>query len=62
MDFTEEEREKIKQKVDKLMQSDFKQQMLWAWRPIPSFNVAISTFILFGIIFVGLGIMILVST
>jgi hypothetical protein len=25
MDFTEEEKEKIKQKVDKLMQSDFKQ-------------------------------------
>jgi hypothetical protein len=62
MDFTEEEKEKIKQKVDKLMQSDFKQQMLWAWRPIPSFRVAMCMFILFGIIFVGLGVMIFVST
>jgi len=36
--------------------------MLWAWRPIPSFRVAMCMFILFGIIFVGLGVMIFVST
>lgn len=36
--------------------------MLPAWRPIPSFRVAISMFILFGIVFVALGVMILVST
>jgi hypothetical protein len=59
MDFTEEERQAIREKVEKLKESRFKQQMLPAWRPIPSFRVVMSCFIVNAIIFVGLGIMIL---
>lgn len=44
------------------MDSKFKQQMLPAWRPIPSFRVAMSLFILFAIIFISLGVLILVSS
>ena len=58
MDFTEEEKEKIKEKVDKLMSSKFKQQMLSAWRPIPSFRMAMCCFVTFAIVFIGLGILI----
>ena len=62
MDFTEEEKEKIKLKVEKLGKSKFKQQMLWGWRPIPSFTCALSCFIIFGLLFLGLGIMIFLTS
>ena len=56
MDITEEERNLIKEKVEKLKNSKFKQQTLPAWRPIPSFRSTMITFTVFGIIFLGLGI------
>ncbi len=62
MDLTEEEKEQIRLKVERLMKSKFKQQMLPAWRPIPSFRVAIIIFIIFAMIFIGLGVAIFVQT
>lgn len=62
MDITEEERQKILDKVNKLRQSNFKQQTLPAWRPIPSFRSTMITFTVFGIIFLGLGILLYVMS
>ena len=56
MDITEEEKQKIREKVEKLKNSKFKQQTLPAWRPIPSFKSTMITFSVFGIIFLALGI------
>jgi len=62
MDINEEERQKILDKVNKLRQSNFKQQTLPAWRPIPSFRSTMITFTVFGIIFLGLGILLYVMS
>lgn len=56
MDISPEEREKIREKVEKLRNSKFKQQTLPAWRPIPSFRSTMITFTVFGLIFLALGI------
>ena len=56
MDITPEERERIREKVEKFKNSRFKQQTLPAWRPIPSFRSTMITFTVFGIIFLALGI------
>lgn len=56
MDITEEERQRIKDKVEKLKASRFKQQMLPAWRPVPSFGSTMIIFAIFGIVFLLLGI------
>lgn len=56
MEITEEERQRIQDKVDKLKQSKFKQQMLPAWRPVPSFASTMVTFSIFGVIFLSLGV------
>jgi len=57
MDISEEEKAKIREKVEKLKNSRFKQQTLPAWRPIPSFRSTMITFTVFGVIFLGLGIL-----
>ena len=56
MDISPEERERIREKVEKLRNSRFKQQTLPAWRPIPSFRSTMITFTVFGVIFLALGI------
>jgi hypothetical protein len=56
MDISEDEKQKIREKVEKLKSSKFKQQTLPAWRPIPSFKSTMITFTVFGIIFLALGI------
>ena len=56
MEISEEERQRIQEKVDKLKQSKFKQQMLPAWRPVPSFGSTMIVFGIFGIMFLSLGI------
>ena len=56
MEISEEERIRIQEKVEKLKQSKFKQQMLPAWRPVPSYGSTTSIFVVFGIIFLTLGI------
>lgn len=62
MDISEEEKAKIKEKVEKLKNSRFKQQTLPAWRPIPSFKSTMITFTVFGIIFLALGIVLYVMS
>ena len=56
MEISEEEIVRIQEKVEKLKQSKFKQQMLPAWRPVPSFGSTMIIFGLFGIVFLSLGI------
>ena len=56
MDISEEEKQKIKEKVEKLKNNKFKQQTLPAWRPIPSFKSTMITFLVFGLIFLAIGI------
>ena len=62
MDISEEEKAKIKEKVEKLRNSRFKQQTLPAWRPIPSFKSTMITFTVFGVIFLALGIVLYVMS
>lgn len=56
MDISEEEKARIREKVEKLKSSRFKQQTLPAWRPVPSFQSTMITFTVFGLIFLALGI------
>lgn len=62
MDISEEEKARIRDKVEKLRNSRFKQQTLPAWRPIPSFRSTMITFTVFGVIFLGLGILLFVMS
>lgn len=62
MDISEEEKNLIRQKVEKLKNSKFKQQTLPAWRPIPSFRSTMITFTVFGIIFLGLGVLLYIMS
>lgn len=62
MDITEEEKKRIQEKVEKLKASRFKQQTLPAWRPIPSFRSTMITFTVFGVIFLGLGILLYIMS
>ena len=52
----QEELEKIQEKIRKLKESKFKQQMLPAWRPVPSFGSTMIIFGIFGVIFLALGV------
>ena len=56
MEISEEERLRIQEKVEKLKASKFKQQMLPAWRPVPSYGSTMIIFVIFGVIFLTLGI------
>lgn len=62
MELTEEEKQRIKERVENLRKSKFKQQTLPAWRPIPSFKSTMITFLIFGIIFLALGIVLYVMS
>lgn len=56
MEISEEDLVRIQEKIEKLKQSKFKQQMLPAWRPVPSFGSTMIIFGIFGMIFLTLGI------
>jgi len=56
MEISEEDLVRIQEKIEKLKQSKFKQQMLPAWRPVPSFGSTMIIFGIFGLIFLTLGI------
>jgi len=62
MDPPEQDQARVTEKVDKLKQSKFKQQMLPAWRPVPSYASTMIIFIVFGIIFLTLGVLLLVMS
>ena len=62
MEVSEGERNRIAQRVEALKQSKFKQQMLPAWRPVPSYTSTMTIFIVFGITFLTLGIVLYVMS
>jgi len=62
MDISQEEKQIIREKIEKLKQSKFKQQNLPAWRPVPTVSTAILTFTSFGIVFMTLGVLLSVLT
>ncbi len=45
---------------DRLKKSNFKQQKLPAWRPVPSIGTTIAIFLCFGIVFIIIGIIVLI--
>ena len=55
-EISEDDLLQIQDKIDKLKQSKFKQQMLPAWRPVPSFGSTMIIFGIFGVIFLFLGV------
>jgi len=55
MDTSPEEKQKIKDKINKLKESKFKQQTLPAWRPVPTAMSTMLTFTAFAIFFLGIG-------
>lgn len=56
MDITEEEQQRREDKLAALKANRFKQQTLAAWRPVPSYGSTMIIFVVFGIIFLSLGI------
>lgn len=56
MDTSAEEKQKIKDKIDKLKASKFKQQNLPAWRPKPTAMNTMITFLVFATILIGVGV------
>lgn len=64
LEVNEEEQKKaiVTEKVNKLKSSKFKQQMLPAWRPVPSYGSTMTIFIVFGIVFLTLGIIMFVMS
>ena len=56
------EKAKIKEKVDKMQESKFNQQVLPAFRPVPTFMNTILTFAAVGIVLVAVGIHIQVQS
>ena len=56
------EKAKIKEKVSKMQESKFNQQVLPAFRPVPTFMNTILTFAAVGIVLVAVGIHIQVQS
>lgn len=56
MDVTSEEKQRIREKIEKLKQSKFKQQTLPAWRPVPTAMSTMLTFSVFSVIFLSIGV------
>ena len=56
MEVTSAEKQAIRDKIDRLKASKFKQQTLPAWRPVPTAMSTMMTFSIFGVIFLATGI------
>lgn len=56
MEISEEEMKRREDKLAALKANRFKQQTLVAWRPVPSYGSTMIIFVVFGIIFLTLGI------
>ena len=54
-----EELLKAREKKQKLEKNKFKQQTLPAWRPVPTLISSLITFLVFGVIFLTLGIVLI---
>ena len=62
MDVSQEEKQRIREKIEKLKQSKFKQQTLPAWRPVPTAMSTMFTFSIFSVIFLAIGIVLQVMS
>ena len=62
MDVSPEEKQRIREKIEKLKQSKFKQQTLPAWRPVPTAMSTMLTFSIFSVIFLAIGIVLQVMS
>ena len=62
METSPEEKAKIKEKINKLKESKFKQQTLPAWRPVPTAMSTMITFTAFSIFFLGIGVLLFVMS
>ena len=62
MDTSPEEKAKIKEKIEKLKSSKFKQQTLPAWRPVPTAMSTMLTFTAFAIFFLAIGVLLFVKS
>ena len=60
MDVDQDEKSRIREKIEKLKQSKFKQQTLPAWRPVPTAMSTMLTFSVFSVIFLAIGIVLYV--
>ena len=56
MELSAAEKAEIEERYEALKNNRFKQQKLYAWRPVPSFGSTMITFGVFGILFISLGI------
>lgn len=62
MDVSNEEKQRIREKIEKLKQSKFKQQTLPAWRPVPTAMSTMFTFSIFSVIFLAIGVVLYVMS
>jgi hypothetical protein len=62
MDVSAEEKQRIREKIQRLKQSKFKQQTLPAWRPMPTAMSTMFTFSIFSIIFLAIGVVLYVMS
>lgn len=62
MDVSPDEKQRIREKIEKLKQSKFKQQTLPAWRPVPTAASTMLTFSVFSIIFLAIGVVLYVMS
>ena len=62
MDVSADEKQRIREKIEKLKQSKFKQQTLPVWRPVPTAMSTMFTFTLFAMIFLAIGVVLYVMS
>lgn len=62
MDVSPDEKQRIREKIEKLKQSKFKQQTLPAWRPVPTTMSTMLTFSVFSVIFLAIGVVLQVMS
>ena len=62
MDVSAEEKARIKEKIDKLKNSKFKQQTLPAWRPVPTAMSTMLTFSFFSVVFLVMGVVLYIMS
>lgn len=62
MDVSPDEKQRIREKIEKLKQSKFKQQTLPAWRPVPTAMSTMLTFSIFSVIFLAIGVVLQVMS
>ena len=62
MDTSPEDKHRIRETIEKLKQSRFKQQTLPAWRPVPTAMSTMFTFTVFSIVFLAIGVVLYIMS